>query len=78
MTTQQRLCLGAGCGDDRFELSDDASAAHDGVVLAAMLDTVEQVGETSRGVGSGHFGHEIRLSDQLGERADRLMSVGVS
>ncbi len=68
MTAQQRLRPGPGHGVDRFELSDDASATDNGVALATMLDTVEQVGETSRGVGRGHFGHGIGLSDQLGER----------
>jgi len=41
VAAQERRGQGAGCGDRRFELRDDAAAAHDRVALAAMLDSIE-------------------------------------
>ena len=48
MAAQKRLCVGSRGGDGGLELSDDTSATDDRVSLTAMLDAIEQVGETSR------------------------------
>lgn len=63
MAAQERFRVGSGGGDRGLELSDDTSATDDRVSLTAVLDTIEQVGETSRRLSCGYFDHEIRLSD---------------
>ena len=49
------------------EIRDDTPATHDGVVLVAVLDRIQQVGEVPCGIGSGDLGHRIRLSDPVAQ-----------
>ena len=63
MSAQECFRVGAGGGDGGLELSDDTSATDDRVSLTAVLNTIEQVGETSRRFSCGYFDHNIRLSD---------------
>ena len=63
MAAQERFRVGSGGGDRGLELSDDTSATDDRVSLTAVLNTIEQVGETSRRLSCGYFDHTIRLSD---------------
>ena len=63
MAAQECFRVGAGGGDGGLELSDDTSATDDRVSLTAVLNTIEQVGETSRRFSCGYFDHNIRLSD---------------
>ena len=65
MAAQKRLCVGSRGGDGGLELSDDTSATDDRVSLTAMLDAIEQVGETSRRLRCSYFDHNIRISDDL-------------
>jgi hypothetical protein len=46
MSAEQRLGISAPPDMNGRKLGDDVTSANDGVALAAMLDAVEEVGET--------------------------------
>ena len=67
VSAQQRPDVGATSAGYRFELCDRLAATHDGVVLTAVFDTVEEIGELTSSVGSSDIRHAIRLSDSTWE-----------
>jgi len=73
MTSQQGLGIGAGWRVRWLDSRDDLAPSDDRVVLSAMLDAIENVGEAPGRLGGAHFRHVIRLSD-LGA-ADQLSDL---
>jgi hypothetical protein len=67
MRTECGFDVGASSVGDGLQARHGAPSAHDGVLLAPVLDGVEEVGEVAGGVGRGHLRHEIRLSDLIVE-----------
>jgi hypothetical protein len=65
MRTQCRLDIGASAVGDGLQAGDRPPSAQDRVLLAPVLDGVEEIGEVAGSVGRGHLWHKIRLSDQL-------------
>jgi hypothetical protein len=63
MPSEQRLGVGAAPATGWFEVRDRLAPTHDREMLAVVLDRVEEICEVAGGVGRGHIGHEIRLSD---------------
>ena len=61
VSAQQRLDVSAKTVGYRFELGNGFPAAHDGEVLAAMLDGVEEISEVPSGVGSRDIGHADQI-----------------
>ena len=63
MSAKEVFGVPAASACDRLEMSYGFAAAHDGVVLAAVFNPIEEIGEVSSGVGCGNVRHDIRLSD---------------
>jgi hypothetical protein len=61
--TQQRFDIGAAPSGYRFEVRNRLAATNDRVMLATMLDAIEQIGEATGRIGRSDIWHAIRLSD---------------
>ncbi len=77
MLPQRGFHVGARAVRNGLQAGHWAPSPHDRVVLAPVLDGIEEVGEVAGGVRCRDFRHEIRLSDlpDIGEKLEQLRQV---
>jgi hypothetical protein len=63
MLPQCRFDVGARAVRDGLQAGHRTPSSHDRIVLAPVLDGIEEVGEVAGGISCRDFWHEIRLSD---------------
>ncbi len=68
VSAKEGLGVGPTTPGHRFDVGDGFAATRDGVPLAVVFDSVEEVSELAGRFGRRNFGHEIRLSDSSVER----------